>query len=157
MRLGIGLYGINPLESTDASYWKLSGLRPALRLESTLVLKKRLHKGERVSYNGTFTASEDMTIGIVPVGYYEGIPRSLGEGKFGYTWKGLYFPILGRVCMNMTVIDLGSAPIEVGESLTVISEDSHAPNSLYAMARAGGTIPYECLTGLSESIRRVMV
>lgn len=157
MRLGIGLYGINPLESVDTSYEKLAGLRPALRFESTLVLKKQLRKGERVSYNGTFTAPEDMTIGIVPVGYYEGISRSLGEEKFGYTWKGLYFPILGRVCMNMTIVDLGSAPIEVGENVTILSENPEAPNSAYAMAHAAGTIPYECLTGLAESMRRVVV
>lgn len=156
MRLGIGLYGINPLESTDLSYEQLAGLRPALRFESTLVLKKRLQKGDRVSYNGTFTAPEDMTIGIVPVGYYEGVSRALGGGEFGYVWKGLYFPILGRVCMNMTIVDLGSAPIEAGESVTVISEDPGAPNSVYAMARAGGTITWECLTGLAESMRRVV-
>lgn len=157
MRLGIGLYGINPLESSDPSYGGLSGLRPALRFESTLVLKKQLRKGDRVSYNGTFTAPKDMTVGIVPVGYYEGISRTLGEGKFGYTWKDSYFPILGRVCMNMTIIDLGSALIEVGEKITVISENPEAPNSVYAMARASKTIPWECLTGLSESIRREVV
>lgn len=154
MRLGIGLYGINPLLSSDSSYGKLAELRPVLRFESTLILKKLLKKGEKVSYNGTFTAPEDMTIGIIPVGYYEGIPRSLGGGKFGYTWKDHYFPILGRVCMNMTVVDLGKSAIEVGEKMTIVSDNSEDPNSIYAMARSTETIPYECLTGLSESIRR---
>lgn len=157
MRLGIGLYGINPLEPSDPSYGKLSGLRPALRFESTLVLKKRISKGDRVSYNGTFTAPEDITIGIIPVGYYEGIPRSIGGGKFGYIWKDEYFPILGRVCMNMTIVDLGTSPIEIGEKVTVISDSSDAPNSIYAMAQAAKTIPYECLTGLAESMRRMIL
>lgn len=156
MRLGIGLYGINPLEPTDSVYEKLSGLHPVLRFESTLVLKKKIRKGDRVSYNGTFTAPEDMTVGIIPVGYYEGIPRTLGGGRFGYTWKDEYFPILGRVCMNMTVVDLGESSIEVGEKMTIISDDPNAPNSVYAMAHTAGTIPYECLTGLAESIRRVI-
>lgn len=154
MRLGIGLYGINPLEPSDPSYERLSWLRPALQFESTLVLKKKLRKGDQVSYNGTFTAPEDMTVGIIPVGYYEWIPRSLGEGKFGYTWKDEYFPILGRVCMNMTVVDLGKSPIEVGEKVLIISDDPSAPNSVYIMAHTAGTIPYECLTGLAESVRR---
>lgn len=95
-----------------------------------------------------------MIIGIIPVGYYEGIPRSLGGGKFGYTWNNEYFPILGRVCMNMTVVDLGKSPIEVGEKVLIISDDPDAPNSVYAMAHTAGTIPYECLTGLAESMRR---
>lgn len=157
MRLGIGLYGITPLDPSDPSSNKLSGLCPVLRFESTLVLKKKLRKGDRVSYNGTFTAPEDMTVGVIPVGYYEGISRTLGGGKFGYTWKNVYFPILGRVCMNMTVVDLGASPIEVGEKVTIISDDINDPNSLYAMARAAGTILYECLTGLAESMRRVIV
>lgn len=156
MRLGIGLYGINPLDSSDSSYGKLSKLRPALRMESTLVLKKILQKGEKVSYNGTFIAPKNMTIGIIPVGYYEGIPRILGNEKFGYTWKDEYFPILGRVCMNMTIIDLGESSIKVGEKITIISDNTNNPNSVSTMAHAAKTIPYECLTGISESIRRIV-
>lgn len=156
MRLGIGLYGINPLNSSDSSYEKLSELRPALRMESTLVLKKILQKGEKVSYNGTFIAPKNMTIGIIPVGYYEGIPRTLGNEKFGYTWGNEYFPILGRVCMNMTIIDLRESPIKVGEKITIISDNTNNPNSLSTMAYAAKTISYECLTGISESIRRIV-
>lgn len=157
IRLGIGLYGINPLNSMDSSYEKLSKLHPVLRFESTLILKKKLRKWERVSYNGTFVAPEDMTIGIIPVGYYEGIPRSCWEGRFGYIWNNCYFPILGRVCMNMTIVNLGNASIEVGEKIIIISDNSNDLNSVYSMAHVTSTIPYECLTGISESIRRKLL
>jgi alanine racemase len=156
MRLGIGLYGINPLKMGDPFYGRLSGLRPALRFESTLTVRKDVEEGGRVGYGGKFAAPVKTYIGVVPVGYYEGIPRLLGEGAFNYTWDGRHFPIVGTVCMNMTMVDLGNAKIQPGEKVTVISDDPKAPNSVYAMAKAADTIPYECLTGLAESIRRVV-
>ena len=73
IRLGIGLYGINPLDAKDPSYKNLAKLKPALELKSTIIKTLDLKKGDRVSYNGIYTAPENMKIGILPLGYYEGI------------------------------------------------------------------------------------
>ena len=157
VRIGIGLYGYSPLEKNDPYADRLAPLVPALELRSTLVAKKILKKGESVSYGRTFVAKRDMEIGIVPVGYYEGIPRQAGCGKFAYSWNGRTLLILGRVCMNLTIVDLSDAPgISVGDRIVVISRDPHAPNSLDVLARASGTISYESLTRLASTIRRTV-
>lgn len=79
MRLGMGLYGSNPFPRGHALYSKLQDLRPALTLISTITRIIDLHKGDHVSYNYTFTAPQDLTIGVAPFGYYGGIIRALGN------------------------------------------------------------------------------
>ena len=79
MRLGIGLYGINPLEAGDKHFNELSELQPVLELKSTVIKTIEMKTGDKVSYNGIFTASKTMKIGVLPLGYYEGIPRELSN------------------------------------------------------------------------------
>ena len=153
VRAGLALYGLNPLEGSDASAAAYAGLCPALGWSTTLVEKRILKKGETVSYGGLFEAPEDMPVGAVPVGYYEGIPRS-ATGKWALSQNGRALPILGRVCMNLCVADLRAAPdLAVGARLTVVSREP-GPFDIYSFARACGTIPYEAVTGVAESIRR---
>ena len=86
MRPGIGFYGVNPLSEEDPMHDVMSGVQPALRLVSKITKVRKLKSGDSVSYNHTFTAEKDMTVGVIPVGYYEGLPRSLsnsGHLKYG--------------------------------------------------------------------------
>ena len=157
VRSGIALYGVNPLSPDDPNHTRLQGLRLALRLESTLTLRKHLRAGERVSYNGTFTADRDMDIGIIPVGYYECLDRRLSGGRYPVYGRGRSLPILGRVCMNLSVVDLTDTDIVAGDTIEVIGDDMSRPNNFYGMARIAGTIPYECMVRIAESIRRTVV
>jgi alanine racemase len=79
LRLGLGLYGINPLEISDSKHNSLKNLKPVLALYSTITKIIDLKKGQKVSYNGIFEAKKDTKIGVIPLGYYEGLDRSLSN------------------------------------------------------------------------------
>lgn len=156
MRLGIGLYGINPFAPTHPMYRKLRGIKPALRFVSTITKVTHLHKGERVSYNYLFTAPRDMTIGVIPVGYYEGLNRALtnkGMLKVGSHQT----PIVGRVCMNHTMYSLEGIRAKVGDEVVVYSNNPRDANSIDAIAQTHRLFNYNLLTALSPDVRRVLV
>jgi alanine racemase len=156
IRLGIGLYGINPLQPSDGHFSDLNGLRPVLTLKSTIIKTYDLKKGDRVSYNGLFTAPAATRIGILPLGYYEGLPRELSNrGTVSFDHQQL--PILGTVCMNHTTIDITATKLGVGDEVTVISNDPAAGNSVLANCAAYNLFSYDLLVGLSDTIKRVVV
>lgn len=155
IRLGIGLYGINPLSKQDAAHSILAGLRPVLSLTSTIVKIIDLQKGDQVSYGGTFTAPKAMRIGVLPLGYYEGVPRALGNKGFVMHGK-TRLPIVGRVCMNHTMVDLGDVAVSVGDAVVVFADDARQPNGIAHVSETFGLFPYEVITKLSSSIRRIV-
>jgi len=153
-RLGIGMYGYNPLVPEDTHFSLLKDLQPALEAWSTITNVQDLKKGDRVSYNGIFTAPEDMKIGIIPFGYFEGFDRKLSSRDFHPKEKG--FQILGRVCMNLTACTLPMGE-KVGDSLCLISRHEADFHSVQNMAKRVKTISYEILTRLHSSIRRKII
>lgn len=156
MRLGIGLYGINPFAPDHPAYAKLAKLQPALRLISTITKVIDLKKGDRVSYNYTFAAPKNMMIGVLPLGYYEGVPRALSNaGRVKY--KSSYPAIVGRVCMNHTMISLDESTAKAGDEVIVFSSNPNDQNSIDATARAYHLFNYNLLTALSPDIRRILV
>jgi alanine racemase len=156
LRLGIGLYGINPLGTKDNKRGELRDLKPVLELKSTIIKVLELRKGDKVSYNCTYTAPRPMRVGVLPLGYYEGVPRELSNK--GCVTVGVHkLPIVGRVCMDHTVIDLGPSGLDVGAEVTVISREPAAPNSVNGLAKTYGLFAYTTLTGLSGSVKRVTV
>ena len=156
IRLGIGLYWVNPLEKDDIYFEKGKTLTPVLSLSTTLIMKKNITKWEKVSYNGTYIAPQDMTIWIVPIGYYEALSRKLSSNYLMY-YQNLELPLIGRVCMNLSMLDITGIDIKVWDRIEVISADIFKKNSIYEMAKRSETIPYECLTRLSETIRREII
>jgi len=156
IRLGIGLYGINPLVHSDDQYSILANLQPVLTLKSTITKIIDIQAGEKVSYNGIFTATRPSKIGILPLGYYEGVPRALSNsGLVGY--KDGYVPIVGRICMNHMMIDITESDAAIGDTITIISADPQAKNSLTALCHNYNLFVYEVLVKLSESVRRRVV
>lgn len=156
LRLGIGLYGLNPLRQADAHYQDLAALQPVLELKSTVVKVVSLKKGDKVSYGGTFTAPKAMNIGVLPLGYYEGVPRALsnvGTVTVGHT----KLPIVGRVCMNHAMLDLRGTDIKVGDEITVISSNPSLPNSVDQICDTHNLFNYSFVTNLSSSIRRIII
>ena len=155
MRLGIGLYGINPFSSGHPVHAKLEELRPALRFVSTITKVIDLKKGDQVSYNYTFTAPKDMRIGVLPAGYYEGIPRALSNAGL-ISYDNSYLPIVGRVCMNHTMVEL-TPQAKANDEVTVYSADPTSKTSIDQVARNHDLFNYNLLTALSPDVRRVLV
>ncbi len=157
LRFGIGLYGISPLSAGDPHAGDLAGLRPVLSLKTTIIKTIELQKGDRVSYNGIFTAPHAMRLGVLPLGYYEGVPRALSSCGILTAADGQLLPIRGRVCMNHTMIDLGETSLQTGDVVTVMSADPAQPNSVARLVADHHLFPYTLLAGLSSSIRRNIV
>ena len=143
-RVGIGLYGID----TDPA--RRLSLRPALEMKSVIASLKFLEPGGVVGYGCTYKADHPIRIATVPVGYHEGVPLRLSNsGSFGA------FPILGKVSMNITTIDVSCSPsVKVGDEVTVISNNPSHSNSIENIARLAGTSPYEILAHLPAHLRR---
>lgn len=155
-RLGIGLYGINPFPQHHSLHYALKDIRPALQLTSTITNIIELKRGDRVSYNYTFTAPRDMKIGVLPLGYYEGVNRALSN--VGHVKVGEQFaPIVGRVCMNHTMINLDDIPASVGDEVVVYSTIPTDTNAIDTIAHEHALFNYNLLTALSPDVRRVLV
>ncbi len=153
MRVGLAGYGITPLEPGDPFYKKVA-LQPALQFVSTLAQIKKVHAGAKVGYGLTFTAPTEMTLGLLPAGYYEGIDRRLSNKGFVKV-QDVFCPIVGRVTMNMTVIDISQVKKpKVGEQVIIYSHETGDKNSFIEAAKTSETIPYELLVHLAESVRR---
>jgi alanine racemase len=155
-RLGVGLYGINPFPRHHRLHQKLASLQPALKLVSTITKVIELKKGDKVSYNYTFTAPKNMKIGVLPLGYYEGVNRALSNTGV-VARKGKYKPIVGRVCMNHTMIDLQDVQARVGDEVVVYSDDPRDKNAIDTIAHDHNLFNYNLLTSLNSDVRRIIV
>lgn len=150
VRCGKALYGI------DIS-GKNKSLKLALRLKSTLVQIKELNAGEFVGYDFTYKVKRKMKVGILPIGYNDGVDRRLSNLGFVKIGK-VFCPIIGRVSMNVTTIDISRVKNPfIGQEVIVISEDRNDLNSVEKIAKTIGTIPHDVLVGLGGDIRREVV
>lgn len=148
VRAGLGLYGIDPTKQHKK-------LQPALQLTSQIVQIKKLKKGDKVGYGGTFTAEKEMILGVLPIGYNDGVDIRLSNRGIVKV-KGNDCPITGQINMNITTIDLTQVyNPRVGNEAIIYSEDPSNKNSIENSAQLCDTIPYELLVHLSPtSIRR---
>ncbi len=142
VRVGIGLYGISD---------HMSGLKKVLSLRSILSQIKVVKRGETVGYNRSWTAHEDTRIGIVSIGYADGLLRSLGNGDTRLFIDGQPTRIIGDICMDMCMVNLSGIEASENDDVIIFNED-HSVNDL---AKAAGTIPYEILSRLSQRVKRI--
>lgn len=152
-RLGLGLYGL-----VEGSLFSPSlNIKPIMRIETIITDIKKLARDETVGYGNTFKADRDMVIATIPVGYYEGVDRRLSNtGKVLVSREHDACKIIGRVSMNITVIDVSHIPdVQVGTQVTVISDDSADPNSIVNMAKICNTIPYEIAVHIPGQLKRL--
>jgi alanine racemase len=153
-RFGIALYGLWPSPQTRAAMTAPLDLRPALACTSELVAVRRIPAGASVGYGGSFHAPRDMPIGVVPAGYADGVPRALSN-RGAFLVDGAVCPIVGRVAMNMTEIDLTQArDAHVGSTVTLIGRDGDASITADDWAAWSDTINYEIVTRLPADIPR---
>jgi len=157
IRPGIGTYGINPFPKEHPLYTRLhSSLQPALRLTSTITAIVELKKGEKVGYNYTFKAPEEMRIGVIPIGYYEGFDRALSNK--GLVKIGTAFTqVTGRICMNSSMVSLQSTNAAVGDTVILYSNNPKDANSINTLAHVHHLFTYELLVHLNRDVRRVLV
>ena len=146
-RPGLALYGISPLH--DASIAPGPSLRPAMAVHAPVLALRSLKKGEGTGYGLTFTAPHDMRLAFIGIGYSHGYPRHL-SGKGHVCIHGMQCPIVGRISMQMTTVDVSAVPcIGLGDPAWVIGGPFSAAPSAMGLAAACNTIPYEllCLLG----------
>ena len=146
VRLGIGLYGIDSANSETLDLQEVSTLK------STIAQIKHIREGETVSYGRQGIAGQDKTIATVRIGYADGYPRSLSNGV-GKMWvNGRLAPVIGVICMDMTMIDITDIPdVKEGDEVTIFGKDLPVKQ----VAAWAHTIPYEILTGISQRVKRI--
>jgi alanine racemase len=149
VRLGIGLYGVGH----DAVSQR--NLRNVSTLRSVITQIKRVPAGDSVGYNRKGKVSRDSLIAVIPIGYADGFDRRLGNGCGVVYIGGHPAPVIGNVCMDLTMIDITGLPYSatIAEGTPVILFSDQHP--VAEMASAMGTIPYEVLTGISRRVKRV--
>ncbi len=153
VRPGISIYGIDPMCRPSAD----RKLRPAMRWTAPLIAIRDVPAGRGVGYGQTWTSQHPTRLGLVPIGYADGYPRVLSNRGIMMA-AGQPAPVVGRVSMDLTVIDLGNAPLAtVGDEVTVMDSDPISPASVYRIAELAGTIPYEIFCRIGPRVRRVAV
>ena len=149
VRPGLLLYGIvpPPLASTLA-------LRPALSLQSRIVHVKGVRPGEGTGYGLKWAADRPSTIAVVPAGYADGLDRRLAGNGYMLV-RGRRAPIVGSVCMDMTMIDVTGTDVAPGDEVVIIGQQGRESLDVREIAASIGTIPYELLCRVGARIERV--
>jgi len=144
VRLGIGLYGVSS-DTSEQTLLKLAG-----KLKSTIIQTRTIESGESIGYNRSFIAKEKTRVGIIPIGYADGLFRSLGNNKIQVTIGNQRAPIIGNICMDMAFLDLTKTDAQPGSEVTIFQNIS----DIISISRAAGTIPYEVLSAISHRVKR---
>jgi alanine racemase len=153
VRPGIALLGIDPTGRPSMD----RPLIPAMRWVAPLVGIQNIPAGTTVGYGQAWTAKRPTRVGLIPVGYADGYPRGFGN-KAVVMVHGVPAPVIGRVSMDLTTIDLTDAPHStIGDDVTLLDNDPLSPASVYRLAEWADTIPYEIFCGIGPRVHRVAV
>ncbi len=151
VRPGIMLYGYHTLPASIPD----PDLRPVLSLHTTVAQLRTIPQGSSVSYNGTFVAKRQTRIAVLPIGYADGYSRRLSH-RGSVLIQGRRAPIVGLVCMDMIMVDVTDlAPVQVGETVTLIGQLGEESIWADEVADWIGTIPYEVLCGIGSRVPRI--
>lgn len=156
VRPGIALYGL--LSSDEDS--RLSPLRPVLSLKARVVSVRTLYQGESAGYGLAYTAKRDMKLAVLSIGYADGLPRTLSGGNGRVLIHGYSAPILGRICMDQTLVDVSGIPdgeIAQGDTAVLIGRSGTQEITAGELADQCGTITNEILSRLGARLDRVVL
>ena len=161
LRTGIGLYGLWPSRETFLSAQSngipVPDLRPVLSWKTRIVQIKELPAGSYIGYGCTYKTSRSTRLGVLPVGYADGYDRRCGNSAHVLV-KGERAPILGRVCMNLMMIDLTDIPeAALEDTVVLLGIDQNEIISAEMLAEWAGTINYEVVTRISPFLPRIIV
>ena len=149
VRCGIASYGLDPAPGLSPDI----GLEPAMTVTAPLALAKRIPAGAGVSYGLTWTATDETRLGLVPLGYGDGVPRH--AGNTAEVWVGgRRRPIRGRICMDQFVVDLGGDEARPGDEVVLFGTGAGGEPTADDWARACGTIHYEIVTRMGGRLLR---
>ncbi|GGQ06237.1 alanine racemase [Streptomyces mutabilis] len=154
VRPGIAMYGVSPSPEigTPADF----GLRPVMTLSASLALVKQVPGGHGVSYGHHYATSGETTLGLIPLGYADGVPRhasSAGPVLVGGKWR----TVAGRIAMDQFVVDLGGERLEPGAEAVLFGPGDRGEPTAEDWAQAAGTIAYEIVTRIGTRVPRVHV
>ncbi len=159
VRPGLAVYGLSPIPDQAAP--ADLGLRPAMSGRARLALVKAVPAGQGVSYGHAYITSRPTTLGLVPLGYADGVPRhaSGGEGAPGapVLVGGRTLPVAGRVCMDQFVVDLDDTPAAAGDEVVLFGDSARGEPTAEDWARACGTISYEIVARFAPRLPRTYV
>ncbi len=145
VRLGLGLYGISDREE-ERKY-----LKNVCTFKTRISQIKHIPAGETIGYNRMWTLNNNTKVAVLPVGYADGLNRHLSNGK-GKVWiKGNFVPIIGNICMDMCMVDIGDFDIGINDEAIIFGEAI----PITEVAEQLGTIPYEILTNISQRVKRI--
>lgn len=146
VRLGIGLYGVDSSDGNGLT------LQTVASLQSTIAQIRKVPAGDTVGYGRKGQLHRDSLIATVRIGYADGFGRALGNGKGSMYINGLLAPVIGNVCMDMTMIDVTDIPgVKEGDTVEVFGKNL----PVQQVAQWAGTIAYEIMTGISQRVKRV--
>jgi alanine racemase len=145
VRLGIGLYGVNPTDD------KFDQLQPVATLKTIISQIKKIKKGETIGYGRKGVAEKDLQLATIAIGYADGFSRGFSKGKGVVLIKGKRARVVGNVCMDMTMVDVTDIDAHEGDEVIIFGENL----PIHEVAERLGTIPYEILTNTSERVKRV--
>ncbi len=143
VRLGIGLYGISPSKK-----FKLKSVSSLKTIVSQI---KVIEAGETIGYNRIGKLATAGKIATIPIGYADGLRRELGDSNFKVYIKGRFAPVVGRICMDMTMIDISHSEVNEGDEVEIFGTHQ----SVAEIAQKLRTIAYEVLTGISPRVKRI--
>ncbi len=145
VRLGLGLYGIDSTNTVNSELEQVSTLK-------TFISQiKNIGTGETVGYMRNWKATAPSKIATIEIGYADGLPRLLGNGKGKVFVNGRHVPVIGNICMDMTMIDVTGIEANEGDEVLIFGKENPVEN----LAKAALTIPYEILTNISGRVKRV--
>ena len=148
VRFGGAVYGLSTLPGGAPSW-----LRPAMTLSARLALVKRVPPGSGVSYGHRYVTERETTLGLVPLGYADGVPRG-AAGQHLVSARGRRWPIAGTVCMDQFVVDFGDEPVAAGEQVVLFGPGDDGEATAQEWGERLGTISYDIATGIGARVPR---
>lgn len=149
-RTGLALYGCVDGETGR-------GLRPVMSLKARVSSVRFVRRGECIGYGTEYAAERDMKIAALTVGYADGLPRALSDGRGYVLINGVRAPVAGKICMDQTLVDVSGLDVRQGDTAVVIGASGGDAVTVCGMARLAGTIPNEILTGIGKRVLRITV
>jgi alanine racemase len=150
VRWGIGAYGLSP--GNDSGSQRVD-LIPAMELSAEVVSVKRVPAGSGVSYGHTHRTGSETTLALVPLGYADGVPRG-GSGAGPVSINGTTYRVSGRIAMDQFVVDVGDAPVAIGDRAVLFGDPATGVPSADDWALVAGTINYEIVTRIGNRVVR---
>jgi len=151
VRPGLSLYGIDPQGKPSLD----RPVKPVLRWTAPLIGIRDVARGQTIGYSQTWKAEKDTRVGLVPIGYADGYLRAFSN-------RGVMLvhdcpaPVLGRVSMDLTTIDLSQVPMAgIGDEVVVLDNNPLSPASVYRLAEWADTIPYEIVSRIGSRVKRM--